>query len=269
MTKWSLSLLFLIAMPLAAQQARYKFAARDTMRYHELTETSTEVRPPRGPVKLTARHESTIALLANRGDTVTAWYEQLALMSVSPRGENKPETEGALRLPFRLVVTPRGQVSTAAAPAFSDEITGFSDLTRQFEDFFISLPANLKLGAQWADTIENTRSGDPQDSVRSRHVRRYRALRDTVVDGVAGILIDIQQDLNFRFKSPMKNQPVTIDTQLEGTEEGTAVFDPRAGRLLARARRGQLKGQQLFRGMGNEIAVPMTYEYTSTINRRF
>jgi hypothetical protein len=73
----ALVLLSTVTLPLAAQQASYRFSTNDTLRYHEVTEGRIELRPGPDTVILKTRHDAKIALLAERGDTVTAWYEEL------------------------------------------------------------------------------------------------------------------------------------------------------------------------------------------------
>jgi len=266
----ALAFLPALAMTLGAQQPRYQFAARDTVRYQEITESRIELRPPRGPVAITSSHDAKIAASAERGDTIRAWYESLVLSSVGPQGESRPSTDAALRLPFRLVITPSGHVSTAAAPLFPAEVASITDLTRQFEDFFIALPSSaLRPEAIWADTVTNSTVVSSPDSFESRHIRRYRVLRDTLVaGGIVAVLIAVEQEIAFHYRSPMKNAPVVIDTRLEGHETGTAVFAAASGRMLSRVRRGQLSGAQVLRGEGREMTVPMTYDYSSTLSAR-
>ena len=265
----TLAVIPLLTLQLPAQQASYRFPPNDTVRYHEVTEGRIELRPPQGPVIINTRHDAKIALATARGDTVTAWYEELTLSTTSPQGEWHPSTSAALRLPFRHVFTRAGQVRTVSAPSFPTDISSHTDLDRQFEDFFISLPTSvLRPGITWTDTVENTTSGSPQDTFQSRHIRHYRALRDTVLaDHVKAIVIAVEQEITIRSSSPMKNAPVTIFTQLQGREEGTAVFTPAAGRLITRVRRGRLNGEQVLRGEGREMKVPMSYEYSSSLVR--
>lgn len=253
--------------PGVSQQAQYRLTARDTLRYHELTESHIVLHPPGDSVVITSRHDATIALAAERGDTATAWYEQLTLTGTNPGGATRTNTDGALHLPFRLVVAPSGQATLVAAPAFPSEVAAQTDLSHQFEDCFITLPRDgLRPNATWADTIENSHAGSPRDTYQSRHIRRYRVLRDTVVSGrVAAVVIAVGQEMTLRATSPLETQPVTVLTQLRGTEEGTAVFAPTTGRLMLRVRRGHLEGEQTLQGQGRQMVVPIKYEYSSNL----
>ncbi len=262
-----LAILPALTMQLAAQQASYRFPPRDTLKYHEITESRIELHPPRGAVTLTSRHDAKIALATDGGDTMTAWYEDLTLSSTTPQGERRPSTGAALHLPFRFVLTRAGQVTALTAPSFPPEIASQTDLTHQFEDFFISLPSSaLRPRATWADTVESSTTGSPRDTYQARHIRRYRALRDTVLaGGVAAIVIAFEQEISVRSSSPMQNAAVTIYTRLEGHEEGTAVFAPTAARLVSRVRHGHLDGEQVLKREGREMTVPMLYEYSSSL----
>ncbi len=266
----SLAVVPVLSVQLTAQQASYRFSPNDTARYHEVTDGRIELRPPESAVVLKTGHDARIALAAAGGDTVTAWYEELTLSSITPEGEWHPSTSAILRLPFRLIFTRTGQVTTTSAPSFPPEIASGTDLDRQFEDFFISLPPSaLRPKVTWTDTVESTTSGSPRDTFHIQHIRHYRALRDTVLaNRVNAIVIAVEQEITLRSSSPMKNAPVTIFTRLEGREEGMAVFAPEAGRLITRVRRGQLNGEQVLRGANREMTVPMSFEYTSSIVRQ-
>lgn len=261
----AIPVLFVVTLPLGAQTS-YRFSQRDTLRYHEVTDTRIELHPPRGAVTVTTRHDATIALTTARADTVTAWYEALTLSSTGPQGEWRGSTSDVLRLPFRLVFTRAGHVTTLSAPSLPPDIASHTHLALEFEDFFICLPpAGLRPSTTWADTVEDS-TGMPQDIYRSRHVRRYRALRDTLLTGgVTAIVIDVEQDITVRTSSMLQNSAATLNTRLEGHEEGTAVFAPRLGRLVSRLRRGHLEGEQTLVREGGRLTAPITFDYSSSL----
>lgn len=259
----------LFANPIAAQRPVYRLSAGDTLRYREITESHVELRTPQRPVTITSQHDGTVVVVRERGDTALAWYQQLTLSSASPYGEKRPNTASALRQPFRLILKSNGAVTLVSAPTFAAEIAEQTDLSHQFDDFFISVPAAaLRPAVAWSDTLEVSRSaeGDGQEHSESRHIRRFRVLRDTVVAGAPAVVIAVDQEMEIQSSSPMKNQPVTIETRLQGKEQGFAVFATRAGRLLARERRGHLEGQQVLRGQARDMTVPMVYDYTSSLS---
>ena len=266
---YAVTALHALTIQLAAQQASYRFPPDDTLRYREITEGQIRMRPPLPPgaVTLKTLHDAKVALATEGGDTVTAWYDELTLSVAGPEGNKQPPTNGALGLPFRLVVTPAGHVTTLSAPAFPTEIAILVDLSRQFEEFFISLPPSaLVPRATWADTVENSTSGGFVYKYHTRHVRRYRALRDTILPGgLAGVVIALEQQITVRSSRRAPNAPVTVHTRLQGRETGTAVFAPAAARLISRARRGQLEGEQVLSAEGRAITVPMSYQYSSRL----
>lgn len=261
----AIPVLLVVALPLGAQTS-YRFSQRDTVKYHEVTDTRIELHPPTGAVTITTGHDATIALTTARADTMTAWYEALTLSSAGPQGEWRGSTSDVLRLPFRLVLSRAGRVTTLSAPTFPADIASHTDLTREFEDFFISLPrAQLHASLTWADTLEDstTKSGD---TYYSRHVRRYRALGDTLLaGGVTAIVIAVEQDITFRTSSAMQNSAATLNSRLEGHEEGTAVFAPRLGRLVARVRHAHLEGEQTLVREGSQLTAPIAFDYSSSL----
>lgn len=259
----------LFASPGTAQRPVYRLSVGDTLRYREITESTVELRTPQRPVTLTSQHDGVVVVVRERGDTAAAWYQQLTLSSASPFGEKRPNTESALRQPFRVVFKSNGAVTLISAPTFALEIAEQTDLSRQFDDFFISVPAvTLRPEAAWSDTLTSSKpaAGDGREHSQSRHIRRFRVLRDTVVSGAPAVVIAVDQEMEMQSSSPMKNQPVIIETRLQGKEQGFAVFAVRAGRLLSRERHGHLEGQQVLRGQAREMTVPMVYDYTSSLS---
>ena len=250
-----------------AQHPRYRVSPNDTLRYREVIESHIELRPPRGPVTITGRREATIAIVSTRGDTAAAWYEQLTSSTTDPTGEHGLPMDSALHLPFALLLAPSGRLTLLSAPVFPPEIARRTDLSHEFEDFFISLPDSaLRPGRPWADTVENSVAGRSQDTYQARHIRRFRVLRDTVVAATNAVVIAVDQTITVRSTSPMESQPVTISVELDGREQGTAVFAPSAGRMLARARHAHLEGQQVLQGQSRRLVVPMTYDYSSSLS---
>jgi hypothetical protein len=262
----AIPVLVVVTTPLGAQTS-YRLPQRDTLKYQEVTHTRIELHPPTGAVTITTGHDATIAVTTARADTVTAWYEALSLSSAGPQGEWRPSTSGVLRLPFRLVLTPAGRVTTLSAPTFPSDIAAHTDLTVEFVDFFISLPrSELHPSGTWADTLEDSTVKSTQDNFHYRHVRRYRALGDTLLaGGVTAIVIAVEQDITFRTSSPMPDSTATLTTRLAGHEEGTAVFAPRLGRLVARSRRAHLVGVQTLVMKGGQLTAPIAFDYSSSL----
>ncbi|HEU5185123.1 MAG TPA: hypothetical protein VFU01_11170, partial [Gemmatimonadaceae bacterium] len=142
----------LAAVPARAQdRPAYRFPPGDTLRYSERTDGRVTIETPNGPAHVTSEHAATIGVTRIAGDTVHAWYESLLLRDSGPGAQRKePDTEALLRAPFTLSVSDRGTVRLHAFPQMPESIAGITDLTRQFDDFFITLPAKpLKPGLTW------------------------------------------------------------------------------------------------------------------------
>jgi hypothetical protein len=247
---------------------RYRFG-NDTLRYNERTAGTVVMEAPAGQVTLRTNHDADLAFTA-AGTVVHAWYDQLSLRQSGPDGANRvPSTSNILKKPYVLTVSPNGKVQTTRVPAIPSEIAAMTDLSRQFDDFFITLPGRpLSRGTAWADTVVRTNGTARDSSSTVRHVSSYVVERDTVVAGVAAFLITVRQSVQMESAAPMPGQPMVARTTLAGDETGTAVFAPALGRLLSRDRRGSLNGTLTISGGPQPMALPQRYEYTSSISIR-
>lgn len=257
------------AFPAGAQTpASYRFQPRDTIRYQELTTGSVTMQVPQRQVTVRTSHLGTVAMVATgSGNAVRAWYEALELSQdgVTPQ-PNRPGTSTLLRQPFHLRITPTGHITIDSVPAISPEIAQMTDLTRQFDDFLISLPETaLTRGAQWADTLVHTRPGRPTDTYRGHRIRSYWVRGDTSIAGKQGVVVEVTQRVEIHGTAPLPGQDATASTQLTGTENGVAVFSPALGRLIARAREGSLTGQLTVVGAAMP-PIAQAWQYTSTIS---
>jgi hypothetical protein len=255
------------ALSLVAQVATaYRFAPGDTIRYHERTDGRTEYRTPRGPVELRSEHDAVIALAGGVGDTTRAWYEQLRLRQIGGGEDKSPETGSLLGQPFSLRVSPRGEVTMLAAPPMPASLRGVTDLSHQFDDFLIVLAGEpLRIGVAWADTVTLARPGSATENERSVHARSYRVVRDTLVDGVAAVVIDVRQRIRIEATAPGPQPGLVAHTVLEGVDTGIAVVAPSVGRLLGRTRTGSLSGRLTYTGSPSAMSIPQTFVYTSAI----
>jgi hypothetical protein len=251
----------------AQASAEYRIRVGDTLRYAERTDSRFRFETPAGQAELNSEHIATIAVTPSR-DTMLAWYESLLLRQQGPGPERQePNTEALLRQPFRLSISPRGVVKVLAFPSILREVASVTDLTRQFNDFFVTLPAQpLVAGATWTDTSTDTRPTKPRNKFSSRHVRSYQVERDTVVLGVAAVVIRLDQQLRMQMSSPMEDREGTVESMLEGTEEGIAIFAPSTGTLLGRRRAGFLRGTYSMLVGSARSQIPQRYEYTSTLS---
>jgi hypothetical protein len=251
------------ALPLSAQTT-YALG-RDTLRYHEVFHADVKLVGPQGEIPIKSDHEATIAMTHAAGDTTRAWFEALSLGVSGAMGEQKPATASVLRAPYQLRVDPRGRVNTLSTPAFPAEFEGIADLSHQFDDFFLRLPAKpLRVGLAWSDTVVRT------DSTATKFMRwhaqaAYKVERDTVVDGVAALVVSMNQQVEIRSDAPMRDQPMRVESSMTGTENGYFVFAPRAGRVLARRRTGKLDGDLMLHG-GQEMSMKQSFDYSSSLD---
>jgi hypothetical protein len=236
----------------------------DTLRYRETMKTSVIISTPQGEIPVTGEQNATVALVRLPGDSARAWFEALALAVSSPQGEQKPATEEALKKPYRLTFDSRGRVSLVEAPKFPDTFAGIGDLAHEFNDFFLRLPAKpLRVGLTWTDTLER-RDSTAERSARLTSIADYKVERDTVVNGVASLVVRMKQRLTLHAEGPVPNQPVRSEAALEGSDDGFFVFAPKSGRVLARRRTGQLSGEVNIAAAG--MTMKQALNYTSTVD---
>lgn len=245
----------------------YDWSPGDTLRYSELTHGRVEMQMPGGPVLVRSEHDARIAITVARRDTLAAWYESLRFLQEGPGpATQSPATAQLIGARFTLAFDSHEPVRTTATPSIPAEIAALTDLTRQFDDFFITLPRiPLKVGARWVDTVQTDRPGRPTDTFAGRSVRHYEVVRDTTIDRAAAFLVAIREDVTVNAASRVEEQQLTVTTALVGEERGAAVFIPSKGRLHARTRAGKLAGSLTLAGPGGEMTVPQSYEYVSTL----
>jgi hypothetical protein len=241
----------------------------DTLRYSERTDGMVRIEGPQGSMEVRTEHDARLALARTSPTSANAWYESLHLRQDGPGPQQQtPDTDPLLQQPFTLTFPPDGRLALQTAPALPPEIAQMTDLRRQFDDFFITVPAKpLALGVEWADTASYSRTGRPSETFTAHLVRRYRAVRDTVALGSPAVIIEVTQDIRIEGTSPMEmgGQTLTAGTVLQGGETGFAVFSPSTGRLLVRSRRGVLDGHFTVTGGAQPLSLPQYYEYTSRL----
>jgi hypothetical protein len=141
-----------------------------------------------------------------------------------------------------------------------------SDLSHQFDDFFLRLPAQpLKVGLAWSDTTTKTDS----TAERFSHWRRtsdYRVERDTVVGTTPAFVVSMKQKMSAHVAAPVPNQQMRSDAQLNGEDAGYFVFAPSTGRLLARRREGKMAGPVKASGAAGEIQMNQSISYTGAVD---
>ena len=252
------------ALPVRAQTTYA--STRDTLRFREATQLEVRLTMPQGEIPMTMEQRSTISLVRLPGDSARAWFDSLAISAKGPQGEMKPETDSALNRPFRLGLDARGRVKNVNAPQWPAALQGVSDLSHQFDDFFLRLPAQpLKVGLAWSDTTSQTDSTTDRFS-RWRRTTDYRVERDTVVGTTPAVVVSARQKMSATISAPVPNQPMRSDAQLTGEESGYFVFAPSTGRLMARRREGKIEGPVKASGAMGEMQMNQSISYTGAMD---
>ena len=266
--RFLIALAALVPAAAHAQSPEYRRAAGDTLRFREVTVATSEIAAPTGTMNIRSEHDATIAVTFTRGDTARAWFQALTLRARYPGGESTPATAGLLGQPYVLTLGARGDVRTLSVPAFSREIAEASDLTHEFNDFFVRLPAVALLpGVEWTDTTSReTRNAAGRTLVTTR-IGRYRVRGDTTIGGVRGVAVEARTQNRLESSGPSPTPGMRMSTLQEGTETGTFVFSPGEGRLLARRREGSSAGHIEFIGGPQPMRLPQKMTYESAIER--
>jgi len=260
----ALAALIVCALPVRAQTT-YS-TTRDTLRFRDATQLQVRLTMPQGEIPMTVEQRSTISLVRLPGDSARAWFDSLAITAKGPQGEMKPETDSALKRPFRLGLDARGRVKNVTAPQWPVALQGVSDLSHQFDDFFLRLPAQpLKLGLAWSDTTSQTDSTADRFS-RWRRTSDYRVERDTVVGATPAVVVSVKQKMSATISAPVPNQQMRSDAQLSGEEAGYFVFAPSTGRLIARRREGKMDGPVKASGAMGEMQMNQSISYTGAMD---
>jgi hypothetical protein len=254
-------------VPCAAASAQFRTEAGDTLRYREWTLGTVTMQLPAGQVEVKTSHDAVLAVAFGEGGRADAWYEALALETGDEaRGARRPHTEALIGRTFSLAIDRSGRVETLAVPEIPEAVSAVTDLTRQFEDFLVTVPdGELRSGREWADTAVHDRPGRPTDTYHSHRIRTYRVVGDTVIGGVTAKRIHVRQTITMEAASRIEEEDVTVVTRLAGTEDGTAFFAPATGRLLARTRTGELAGEMSVTGRAGTVSFPQEWTYRSRI----
>ena len=264
------ALSFCLLLPIAAgaQATRYARSTSDTVRLHEVTTSQLSLTTPGGAMSVETEHDAVIAMTALGGDTISAWYDALQIAATTPTGRLAPETADALRQPFTLRLSPHGKVTVVRTPVFPTSFQGVTDLTHQFDDFFLPLPPTpLAVGVTWRDSTARVDSGAEGGRwFRSRRVGQYRVARDTVIDGRRALVVAVEQESRLDVGGPLPGQPMTAVSAMAGRDSGVFEFDASAGRMLGRRRTGELRGTlTMHPAGGSPVTFPQTLRYTHSI----
>jgi len=254
---------FAAAAPAAAQNTYAP--AGDTLRYHETQKTSVVITMPQGELQVPVEQDATLAVVRFPGDSAHAWFDALALSATTPQGEQKPPTDALLHQPYRLGFDSRGHVKLIAAPTFPEALASFGDLSNEFTDLFLRLPAKpLRVGLTWTDTLTRTDSTNDRKASATA-ISDYKVEKDTVVNGTPALLVRMTQRANIHIDGPVPNQPgMRSDATMEGNTTGFYVFAPKPGRMLARRRTGKIAGDVNIPAAG--MTMKQAIDYTNTVD---
>jgi hypothetical protein len=156
-------------------------------------------------------------------------------------------------------------VHLGEAPTIPPELEGMGDLRHVFDDFFLRLPAKpLTVGLAWSDTV--ARSDSSADRwMRVGAVSEYRVERDTVVNGVAGVVVAMKEHVDIQAENPVPNAPARGHTTLAGTDTGYFVFAPKAGRVLGRRHEGHFTGSMVMGAPAN-MEMKQAIDISATVD---
>ena len=266
MLRAPLALVALIACALPVRAQTTYTSTRDTLRFRETMRMQVTLTMPQGEIPMSVEQSATLSLVRMPGDSARAWYDSLAISAKGPQGEMKPETDSALKRPFRLGLDSRGRVTKVNAPEWPASLQGVTDLSHQFDDFFLRLPAQpLKVGLVWSDTTTKTDSTADRYS-RWQRTSDYRVERDTMVGATPAVVVHVKQKIGATISAPIPNQQMRSDAQMHGEEDGYFVFAPKTGRLIARRREGKMEGPVKASGAMGEMQMNQSISYTGAMD---
>jgi hypothetical protein len=251
------------AVPAAAQNSYAP--PGDTLRYHETQKAGVVMTMPQGEVQASVDQDATLAVARMAGDSAHAWFESLTLAASTPQGEQKPATDAITRKPFRLTFDARGRVKLVEAPAFPEALAGFGDLSNEFTDLFLRLPAKpLRIGLTWTDTLTRADSA-AERKMNASSITDYKVDKDTMVNGTPALLVRFTQRANIHMEQPVPGQPgMRSDATMEGNSTGFYVFAPKPGRMLARRRTGKLAGDVNIAAAG--MTMKQALDFTNSVD---
>jgi hypothetical protein len=256
----------LLACALPASAQTTYASTHDTLRFRETTRVQMTLTMPQGEIPMTMEQSGALSLVRLPGDSARAWFDSLSISAKGPQGDIRPATDSALKRPFRLGFDARGRVKNVKAPEWPASLQGVTDLSHQFDDFFLRLPAQpLKVGLTWSDTVSQTDSTADRYSHWVRFTD-YRVERDTTVGTSPAFVVHAKQKMTATISAPVPNQQMRSDAQLSGEEEGFFVFAPKTGRLIGRRREGKLEGPVKASGAMGEIQMNQSMSYTSAMD---
>lgn len=263
-----------VALPVAAtapralhaQAVSYHWSRGDTLRYRNVTKMEGVVHGAAGDAPFTLARDATFAFAYGGGESITAWYEALAIEASGALGGDKPNAQELLHLPYHLQMEPNGRVTTIKAPELPRTARLIAEVPPQLDDYFPRLPVSgvLSVGTTWTDTVTRSANDSAGHRVSVRRISHYRATGDSSIDDMEGIVITQHTDVRITTSVPMQQQPYVADLSLTGEEDGVALFSIAEGRLISRERKGELRGAVTYKGADTPWVVNQSYRFHRT-----
>ncbi len=250
--------------PLAAQRAVYRHPTGDTLRFHDSTKMDGDVHGAAGDAPFTLSRDATISFAFGAGESVQAWYESLSIDASGALGGPPANPEALLHAPFLLNMEPNGRVQTLRSPTFPRTMRLIAEIPPGLDDYFPRMPASgavLRMNEAWTDTVTRVESDSTGRHFSNRRITRYRYDRDTVDGDRHALVIVVHTDVRIESSVPMQQQPYIALLALTGEEDGMAVFSAVEGRLLARDRKGELRGTVTYKGEDDPWVVNQSYRF--------
>jgi hypothetical protein len=238
----------------------------DTLSYREISKGQIAITAPQGTVNMETLHDARIVVARINADSAHAWYDALEIAVKGPQGDLQPATDSALHKEFVLRFNRRNHVQTLHAPDFPKSFEDVTDLSRQFDDFFMPTPGRpLTLGTTWSDTTTYADTTKEGDIFHGTKAGMYKVVRDSVVSGrpVWIVSADVEQEL--RNQGPGPQPGITAISTLAGADTGVFYIDKSRGYMVGRRRAGNLSGEIRYEGLPQAVVLPQTMTYTNSI----
>ena len=253
---------FLFCAPAWAQAPAYNTSPGDSMSYREVTETTIRLQTPQGNIAVQSAHDATITLRFIESGLAHASYTALTLNMDMQGQSTSPDTDSILDVPYVLTFPANGRIETNETPDFPESIREITDLTQQFDDFFLVLPdALLTTGYAWTDSTST------ETETIQRHIKtgQYEVVGDSVVVGIPVKVIAATLTSVITTTEDGPAPGMTTTSELSGTEEGFFFFSPENGLFVGRIRTGLMTGEIRYEGGPQTMRLPQEMRYKSSI----
>jgi hypothetical protein len=258
---------------LDAQAPRHRVPSGDTLRWREVRTTTVLSETARVfETRSEIRQEGAIRVFRGAADTVVVSYDSVSAtvgLSGSNRRISMPFERGA---PVKLTLTDSGCVrvfedSVESAPLdMASALAAARRLSPPFDDLFIPLPSvPLAIGVSWPTGTQSAEGTSRAPDVDvSQPDQSYRVVRDTTVGGTHAFVIEAQFS-STSHRSGRSVNPLSIDSSRDSSQERRViVFDPVAGRVIARRSTGERRSAMTVKTDGGgsfDTKSLSTYEH--------